>query len=250
MSNYWNAYFGYINDKPATVALDMGVTEEVNIEDYQTVVIIKLQLKNPDERGFPSEFESKLLEKINNDIDNLINLNRYLNVGRQTSDGFREHIYYTSENDPKMLLKAADQVLRSNKYEFEVYSIDEEELWECYFEYLYPNRYQMQHIDNADILEHLNKLGDKLVLPRAVEHWIHFNDQNKMNEFINTIKTEGFIIEKRSSNLDEDFEFTLLISRIDKVDFDSIDELTDFLIEVSESFDGEYDGWETLVIKG
>ncbi len=253
MSEYWNAYFSFINDKPATVVLDMAITEEANIEDYPTIVCIKLQIKNPDERGFPSKHELNVLEKVNKDIDKRINPKLYLNVGRVTTDGFRELVYYTSEQDPKMLIEVADQIIEANDYDFEMYGMDEEELWEYYFEFLYPNQYHLQHISNAELIEQLQKSGDKLKLTRKVEHFILFNDETKINEFINEIAKEGFKFEEKYSNidedLDEDYEFTVRISRIDHVDLDSIDELTDFLIETSEHFSGNYDGWETLVIK-
>ncbi|MEH7400058.1 MULTISPECIES: DUF695 domain-containing protein [Bacillaceae] len=253
MSEYWNAYFSFINDKPATVVLDMEVTEEVNIEDYPTIVCIKLQLKNPDERGFPSKHELEVLEKVNKDIEKRINLKLYLNVGRVTTDGFRELVYYTSEQDPKMLIEVAEQIIEANDYEFEMYGMDEEELWEYYFEFLYPNQYHLQHISNAELIEQLQRSGDKLKLPRKVEHFILFNDEIKIKEFISEIAKEGFNFEGKYSNndedLDEEYEFTVRISRLDHVDLDSIDELTDYLIEASEHFGGNYDGWETLVIK-
>ncbi|WP_419471551.1 ribonuclease E inhibitor RraB [Gottfriedia acidiceleris] len=64
---------------------------------------------------------------------------------------------------------------------------------------------------------------------------------------------ESFNFEEKYSNIDEDldeeYDFTIRISRIDHVDLDSIDELTDFLIEASDQFGGNYDGWKLLLSK-
>jgi regulator of RNase E activity RraB len=41
----------------------------------------------------------------------------------------------------------------------------------------------------------------------------------------------------------------MCISRVDSVDYEAIDDLTDLLLEIAEKFEGEYDGWETMVIE-
>ncbi|MCM3654588.1 ribonuclease E inhibitor RraB [Metabacillus litoralis] len=71
-----------------------------------------------------------------------------------------------------------------------------------------------------------------------------------MKRFIKAVKKKGFSIEEESNQMDEEGKYILSLSRMDAVDFDSINEVTDLLVEISEKYEGEYDGWETVVIEG
>ena len=132
----------------------------------------------------------------------------------------------------------------------EVYKIEEETNWEFYFEFLYPNPYQFQHMRNHSLLETLEDSGDKLEVPRKVEHIILFQNEKMMKRFIKVVKNEGFTIVEDSYEKSEEGKYVTCISRVDSVDYEAIDDLTDLLLEIAEKFEGEYDGWETIVIEG
>lgn len=69
-----------------------------------------------------------------------------------------------------------------------------------------------------------------------------------LNGFEKAIKKEGFSIEEKSTKINEDGKYMLSISRIDSVDFLSINEITDLLVTIAEKHEREYDSWETVVI--
>lgn len=101
---------------------------------------------------------------------------------------------------------------------------------------------------NRAVIESLEESGDKLEVPRKVEHWLYFENTKMLKRFVKAIKKEGFSVEEESTEMDEDGKYMPSIYRIDTVDFESINEVTDLLVEVSEKYEGQYDGWETIVI--
>lgn len=249
MSEYWDTYFGFIDEKPAAIVLDMEVSQEIDTELYKHAFAVRFALKAPNEVGFHVGSESEELNEIEHDFKESAELKNYINVGRITTDGIRDIIFYSTLGDDDVLVLEANGYYQSLGYEVEVFKIEEETNWEFYFECLYPNPYQFQHMGNHSVLEALEESGDKLEVPRKVEHIVLFQDEKMMKSFAKAVKKEGFTIEEGLIEPDEEGNYVMCISRIDSVDYEAIDDLTDLLLEIAEKFEGEYDGWETIVIE-
>lgn len=250
MSEYWNTYLGFIDEKPAAVVLDMEVSQEIDTEQYKHAFAVRFSLKSPNEDGFHIGSEADELNEIEEAFSESVERKKYINVGRITTDGIRDIIFYSAQQDEEVLVLKAKDYYQKLGYEVEVCKIEEEENWEFYFEILYPNAYQFQHMGNHSLLEALEDSGDKLEVPRKVEHIILFQNKKMMKRFIKAVKKEGFTIEEDSYEMDEEGNYVACISRVDSVDYEAIDDLTDLLLEIAEKFEGEYDGWETMVIEG
>lgn len=107
----------------------------------------------------------------------------------------------------------------------------------------------MQVIQNGKVIENLQRHGDALEKERAVDHWIYFTDSNDRDNFINSIRDLKFdIVEKGETNSDE-LPLSLQLSRVDMVDYDSVNEYVLFLWQKAKEFNGDYDGWETFIVK-
>jgi uncharacterized protein (TIGR01619 family) len=207
-------------------------------------------LKSPNENGFHIGSEADELNEIEEAFSDSVESKQYIYVGRITTDGIRDIIFYSTQEEEEVLVLHAKYYYHTLGYEVEVYKIEEQTNWEFYFEFLYPNAYQFQHMGNHSLLEALEDSGDKLEVPRKVEHIILFQNEKMMKRFIKVVKKEGFTIEEDSFEKDEEGNYVTCISREDSVDYEAIDNLTDLLLEIAEKFEGEYDGWETMVIEG
>jgi uncharacterized protein (TIGR01619 family) len=250
MSEHWDMYFGYIDDKLASIVLDMAIWQEIDTEKFNHCFCIRLKLKEPNQDGFPIGQESDQINEMEDAILDFLNHKNFINVGTVTSNGVRDMIFYSDQESKNALMEAAEQFIRPTSYEFEVFKIEEDETWEFYDDFLYPNQYQQQHMGNQQVVISLEEAGDPLDVPRKVEHWLYFSDLKMMKRFMKEIKKERFSIEEKSKHVDEDGKYSVTISRTDSVDHHSINEVTDLLVEISEKYEGEYDGWETFVIKG
>ncbi|MDM5246001.1 DUF695 domain-containing protein [Lysinibacillus sp. G4S2] len=248
MSKHWDVYLDYIDEKIASIALDMDVWQEIDTEEYNHAIAVKLKIKDPNKNGFPIGSEAKKINEIEVSLKEVVGLNHIINVGRITTDGTRDIIFYSNQEKQKDLIEAAGLLIKSTGYEFEVFSIEEDENWEFYFNYLYPNQYQQQHMGNRSVVDQLEKTGDELEVARKVDHWLYFENTKMLGDFVKAIKKEGFSVEEESTEMNEQGKYSLAIYRTDSVDLNSINEVTDLLVEISEKYEGEYDGWETFVV--
>ncbi|WP_019415173.1 DUF695 domain-containing protein [Paenisporosarcina sp. TG20] len=249
MSEFWDTYFDLIDEKPAAVVLDMEVSQEIDTEQYKNAFVVRFRLKSPNEEGLHVGAEADQLNEIEETLMETAELINYINVGRITTNGIRDIIFYSTQEEETALASEANGYYHSLGYEMEVFKIEEDTNWEFYFEFLYPDSYQIQHIGNHSVLEALEESGDKLETPRKLEHTVLFQNEMMKKRFIKTVKKVGFTIEEETLKKDEEGDYVICISRVDSVDYNSIDELTDLLLEIAEKFEGEYDGWETIVIE-
>lgn len=250
MSEHWDVYFGYIEDQLASVLLDMDIWQEIDTEEYKHASCLRVKLKDANEDGFPSDAEAERLNKLEDAVIEFLYGKNVVNVGRVTTNGARDVIFYADQNQLGCLTESAERFMKPAGYEFEIFEIEEDETWEFYFDFLYPDPFQQQQMGNRQVIDALEESGDSLTTPRKVEHWLYFEHPKMMRRFAKAIKKEGFFIERETKEMNEDGKYEITISRKDRVDFDSINEVTDLLVEVSERYEGEYDGWETFVVKG
>ncbi|WP_342512333.1 DUF695 domain-containing protein [Sporosarcina sp. FSL K6-1522] len=248
MSKNWDLYFDYINEKVASIVLDMDVWKEIDTEKYRQALTVRLILQQPNADGFPSSNESNIISEIEVALKELVSHKEIINVGRITTDGFRDIIFYSLPEKQKDLVEAANQIITSTGYEFEVFSMDDEKTWAFYFDILYPNQYQQQHMGNRSVIDSLKESGDCLETPRQVDHWLYFEHAPMRESFVEAIKKEGFSIEENSLQVNEDGPYPVTIHRVDSVDYFSMNDVTDLLVTFAEEYNGVYDGWGTLVM--
>jgi regulator of RNase E activity RraB len=95
------------------------------------------------------------------------------------------------------------------------------------------------------------KEGDPLTAPRPVRHWVYFTSPENRAEFVSRAMSKGFQItdEHESDDPEAERPYGVTLERIDRVDRDSINEVTLDLFDLAQELGGEYDGWETTVEK-
>lgn len=245
----WDFYFSNVDDKLSSLFVDLGLHKVAPIKDKPNVVWISIKMENPRKDGLSSSEESNLLAEIeDNLVDKIHSKFKSVYVGRLTSDGHRDLYFYFG--DTTLYDKAiSDVMVAYPKYHFDHGSKTDKD-WGGYFDFLYPSPQQFQSIQNRRVIDQLEKGGDKLTKPREVDHWIFFKSDNERANFLTKIKTEGFTI------VDKDYDkklgalpYRLHIKRVDKVDWNSVDDYVIHLWKIATECNGDYDGWETSVEK-
>lgn len=128
MSENWDIYFGYIDNKIASVVLDLDIWQEIDNEKFNHSFCLRLKLKEPNEDGFPIGKEAEVINEIEDSLIAFLDHKNFINVGRVTTDGFRDVIFYSDQELKNALIDAAHQFVKPAGYEFEIFDIEEDSL--------------------------------------------------------------------------------------------------------------------------
>lgn len=243
----WDFYFSNVDDQPASFYLDMGLIKIAPLERMPHFFYVSLRMNDPREDGLSSDKEYETLIQIEDYlVDALSDKHDIIYVGRLTSNGTRDFYFYTS--DPSLIEATISGVLvQFPKYEYD-FEIKDNSDWSYYLDFIYPNSRQVQSILNRRVIDNLEKNGDKLTLPREVNHWIYFKTAEGREKYIAKVIEEGFKIENIDLvDRDSEFKYQLRISRVDNVGYNEVDDYVLFLWELANERDGDYDGWETSI---
>lgn len=242
----WTFYLTNMDDKPASIALNLALNEVLPIKKFPNLSWITIKLENPSQNGLTTNEEAEILGNLEDEILKLIPEKSNIFVGRITSNGFRDFYFYTeSQENFKNSAQKIENIFKN--YKFDIGS-KEDKNWQGYID-IYPNEMDMQSISNRDVLEQLEKKGDKLEKPRDVFHWIYFKSEKDRENYINIVSKENFKVVSKDINKKESLKYSLQIKRVDKVGYEFIDDYTLYLWRIAKENNGEYDGWETSVEK-
>jgi uncharacterized protein (TIGR01619 family) len=248
MSEEWEFYFSSVNDKLASILVDVGINDSVPDDDRSWLLRVWVYFENADETGLPQAEESEqfgpieeaLTEAVQSSLDAVL-------AGRITTDGRREFFFY-APNFAGFEETIARCMSNYPNYEWDFTSEGDGD-WDHYSGLLYPSPGDWQQIQNRQLIELLVQHGDSLEKKRIVSHWAYFPDDASRDQFIAAISEKGFEVTEQTSadELAQENPLGVSFERIDHVDWESINVVTLELFELAASLSGNYDGWETTV---
>jgi uncharacterized protein (TIGR01619 family) len=245
----WDFYFSNVDDKFSSIAVDLALSRIAPIQSQHNLVWISITMNNPRPDGLSSNEESGILGEIEDAIEaSLKNKFEATFCGRLTSNNFRDLYFFLG--DSTLYDKSISEIMVAYpNYQYE-YGIKEDPDWEGYFDFLYPLPTQMQSILNRRVIDNLESHGDGLTKERPVFHWMYFKSDSDRNRLLERIENDNFDIVNKSHGASYEYPFGLQISRVDKVDLNSVDEYVLKLWNLTNEVGGDYDGWETSIEKG
>ena len=246
----WTVYLSTINNnRVGSIVVDLGLRNVAPITNRPNLLSFSLTMNSPGSEGLSSAEESDTLNQIEEAITkSLEEKHGAVYAGHLNAEGKLRSYYYFGETSHHE--KTISEVMAIfPQYKFE-YKLTDDKSWQTYFEILYPLPIQMQSIQNAGVVRSLQKSGDKLEKKRQVDHWIYFKTEADRENFLVTIKGKGFkVINKEFVGELEVMPFKLRIARDDKVDHRSVDEYVLDLWQIAQDCNGDYDGWETSIVR-
>jgi hypothetical protein len=250
MSDAWDFYFAKVNDVVASLFVDLGIRDSVPDAGRPWLLWNWVYFRQPRDDGLSSSEEAPILHEIEDALTKEVKetTNAEL-VGRITTAGRREFYFYGPQ--PGRFAEAVASALkRFPDYEFET-GTAEDPKWSQYLDVLYPSPENCQRIKNLHVIESLEKHGDSLKKPRQVSHWAYFAASPDRDHFIATAVSSGFKVtdQSRSDDPQTAHAYGVTLQRVDRVDWDSINEVTLALFRLAKEVNGVYDGWETSVEK-
>jgi Family of unknown function (DUF695) len=132
-SEEWEFYFSNVNDKLASLYVDLGLHKIAPMMDKPNVVWVSIKMNNPREDGLSSNKESNELYKIEDAlVDKLKDKFKSIYVGRVTTTGNRDLYFYFGDTTlyDKVI---SDVMITFPKYHFD-FGSKEDKTWSGYLE--------------------------------------------------------------------------------------------------------------------
>ena len=221
----------------------------MRLRDLPYVLITGVTFTNCTDDGFPDKNEFDNLYKVSDDVQELIaKLTKMELAGTFTYQC--ERLDYIYVNDTVKIRAKLAELYHSKfgNYKHSI-NIKRDDNWDAYVKFLYPNEDMQEHMSNQKVIEQLLAAGDNLTKARQVVHWIYFSNVNDRDLYEKSIVSSGFEIEGKEKIDNSDKPYVLQISRTDKVDPESINKVTIDLKRKAKQMNGDYDGWETSIVK-
>lgn len=248
ISPEWEFYFCTVEDKPASIMLNLALFQVAPIIEKSEFIQVTVNLNEPNEHGLTTQGEAEILYVIEDQLaDHLAETLGGLYVGRST--GNKQRIFYFYCNASIGYPAIIEEVMEGFGNHSYICAAMTDVEWAFYKQFLYPSPSEYQSILNRRVIENLEIYGDRLTKAREIEHFLYFPTEYYRSIFIGKIQLDKFnIVSLNHDETRNDFPYSLVISRVDRIDNHAIDELVLHLVNLSQECEGNYDGWGTAVI--
>jgi uncharacterized protein (TIGR01619 family) len=245
----WAPYLTTVDgDKVGSILVDLGLKPIAPIASKPMRLRVDVIMNSPGENGLPMQSEFATLNEIEDKVsDSLRASSGAVRAGHLYFGGTMYLYYYLGKADA-FDSKLVDSMSGFSNYKYE-YKLDDEPNWESYVELLYPLPIQMQSIHNRRVIEQLRSNGDKHRIKRPVEHFIYFKTETDLDRFLGEIKGNGFDVVSRSRAEVDDYKWSVLLTRDDPVDPESVDDYVLYLWQKANEANGDYDGWGSTIVR-
>lgn len=245
----WDAYMAQYEGKPGSVLLNMGLKTSAPLKEYPFVLVTGVRFSGCSSEGMPTAKEFESLYKISDSVLAVIKqIGKYKLVGTFTHQCERLDYYYTADTIG-LREKLSEYYKQLSPLYKPFINIKSDVQWSAYLDILYPKEEVYEFMQNQKVVMQLEKGGDKLDQARQADHWLNFTTEKDRNCFISYAINHDYKIESKRNDGKLSAPFQLQISRIDKVDISSISKLTLLLRKEARKCNGDYDGWETFVVR-
>lgn len=246
MTDNWDFYFLKVDDKPASIYVDLGARDDAPNPELPHMAYVRLHMNAPRDDGLSSREEFDTLAAIEDALTAALLDPETEYVGRCTTDSCRDFFFYVSR--PQTWSSRVATCMRAfGDYRYAADTRDEPD-WSSYFSYLYPSDADRQTIENRRVCEALKQNGDTLLAPREIDHWAYFSDAKSLNAYLEEALQLGFKVRALSAPDETSDYHRAQIWRSDIPALNAIDGITLPLYYLAAQNGGEYDGWESIVV--
>ena len=242
----WDFFMCRIEGAPASIRTNLALIEVAPLEGLTQRLQFYIKMENPRPDGLSSNEEYPILCDIEDAIGEKAEATGAVSAGVVKSEGFLELWFYTQ--NAEALAKTCEEALQAFEGYQSGYNIAEDPEWEDYFGFLYPDEFSYQTMQNRKVLMQLEKNGDKMEVPREIDHFIYFKEAAQQQAFSKEAEAKGFkvrfnddeFVEERKA---EGKEYPYMVEATREDSPLAIDDIVWDLLELASPFEGNYDGW-------
>ncbi len=242
----WDFYQCLVNDKPASIYLNLGLAKEAPLDDYPELFYLRIPMCQPREDGLSSQAEFETLNQIEDKVVEALTAdNKMIYAGRLTSDGCRDLFFYSNNDD------IDEEALELSLSDFSEYAweggINSDPDWETYFQLLMPSETQLESIKNRRVCDAMADQGEVFNTPREIMHWAYFTSEAAASDYVGKAREAGYQVLNVHVQDNDGESYCVQVSNVGIPSHQQIDEYTLPLFMAAAELDGRYDGWESAV---
>ena len=242
----WDFFMCRIEGAPASIRTNLALIEVAPLEGLSQRLQFYIKMQNPRPDGLSSNEEYPILCDIEDAIGEKARATGAVLAGVVKSEGFLELWFYTQ--NAEALAKTCEDALQTFEGYQSGYNIAEDPEWEDYFGFLYPDEFSYQTMQNRKVLMQLEKNGDKMEVPREIDHFFYFKEAAQQQAFAKEAEAKGFKVRFNDDEFVEDRkaegkEYPYMVEATREDSPLDIDDIVWDLLELASPFEGDYDGW-------
>lgn len=242
----WDFFMCRIEGVPASIRTNLALIEVAPLEGLTQRLQFYIKMQNPRPDGLSSNEEYPILCAIEDAIGEKAEATGAVSAGVVKSEGFLELWFYTQ--NAEALAKTCEEALQAFEGYQSGYNIAEDPEWEDYFGFLYPDEFSYQTMQNRKVLMQLEKNGDKMEVPREIDHFFYFKEAAQQQAFAKEAEAKGFKVRFNNDEFVEDRkaegkEYPYMVEATREDSPLAINDIVWDLLELASPFEGEYDGW-------
>ena len=245
----WDTYMAAYEKGPGSVILNMSIKAVAPIAKYPFVIVTGVTFKKCTQDGLPMDKSFDTLYRISDAIMKFVqNKTEFRHVGSFTYQC--ERLDYIYVKDTTGLRQGLQKVYETQLPGYAAYlNIKDDHTWKYYLEFLYPNELTLEFMRNQKVLMELQKAGDNFEKERLIDHVAYFRTEQDRECFIQFVISKNYKITVKEKTDQPENPFRVGFSRIDKLTLYPLSELTLELNRQAKLCKGDYDGWETVVVR-
>lgn len=240
----WDMYMATINNKPASVLVDMGLYKNAPDTRYPYVVITGPRFKNCKTNGLPETEELPKLEEIlDASTAFLSGVTAKVLAGTITHNCQRNNYYYVKDT-----ANVRNALIRLYKRNYSDYNygviIKYEASWLNYISVLYPTDNTKNWMDNQKILASLVQQGVDVHQKQHIKHVACFAADTTSVNFITKAQSLELNAMPLKNLMATKLPYCISINQVHTLQIDSICKETILIKNLVADFKGIYHGWQ------
>lgn len=243
----WEWYQRLVDERPVLAQVNVGVLGGEPDAGRPFIVRADAAIRDADAEGLPGKAEFARLESLGERL-----MAAAARVGAPECLGVltgrgRRSWYFGVATSPA-LQEALREAARWAGSEVEV-SATRDPGWKVLEEELLPSPEEIRWNADMSVIAQLEEAGDDMASPRPIVHYAYFPSGDARREFVGWLEESGFAVEGMIEPGEQNALPGVKFSHVGVPEIGEVFERTSGAAIEAEKCGGEYDGWETAVVR-